>query len=209
MEDNNLILNYKYEKSKNRMESIICKLISLGIFLFSIEMNTSLFSNHIYGYFKMKTFSWCSIFIISICLYILHFGILFNRERKNFIRWYYNLQDNGTRCKGYVKRIKYIKQNTYKLKICYYSKLEKKDIEFYTPIIIIKDLEHDKRILCTVYESTQREEKEDSCFKKENINKNKKELTLNVYKLFEIMEKRQRKKWFGKAIAQDFYYEQS
>ena len=202
-------MNYKYEKEKKRIETIISYVVSISILVLTVIGNTSILMNQTYGDFYLALLKWCGsiIVVILVDIYILYFGKLYDTETKNFIKWYSYLLENGIKCNGYVKEITYVKQDAYKLKICYYSELQRKDIEFYAPIINIQDLDQNKKVLCNVYEVTKQKPEEDYDSEVINVSGNKIELTLNPFKLFKLVGRKYKREWFGNAIAVDFHYE--
>lgn len=204
-------MNYKYENEKKSKEAIIIYIFCIIVSISTIISNTSILME------KMRqssadSYIWIVLFasIIGIILldaFLLHWAKLSDTERNNFTKWKNYLISNGVKINGVVKEIRYITQNNYKLRIGYFSELNKNDIEFETSIINMPNLDHNKKILCDVYESKEYKPVVDYDAEAIRISGNRIELTFNPFKLFKIVAKKYKRDWFGNAVAVDFHYE--
>ena len=155
-------MKYEYSEEKNRNEIIFAFIICIIVLLFCVlgitksPMNTS---ENSYDAFSKEWWE-TIIVIVLVDTFVIGTSLHLGAKRKRIIRWHSFLIEKGIKCNGYVKEITYIANFCFKFKIGYYSELEKKEINFYTPSIIIKNLDYNKKIICDVYEIAQQYEKE-------------------------------------------------
>ena len=203
-------MNYKYEIEKKSKETRIIYIVCSIMSLLAVISNTNILIENMQQAFNIRSLIAWSVTIICVILfdiYSIYLGNLFETERKNFKEWKDYLLNNGIKGKGVVTEIKNINKNTYEFRIGYFSELQKNDIEFYTPIINIPNLEHNKKILCDVYESREYKPVVDYDAEVIKISGARIELTFNPFKLHKLVEKKYKREWFGNAIATNFYYE--
>lgn len=204
-------MTYKYEKEKNVTATIICYITAILVIVFAIIGTTKSPINKSESAQNLFSLEWWVMMsgCILMSMFVIYCGKIVDTERKNFKKWMSYLINNGVKCNGYVKEIKYIKQNTYELKICYYSKLQEKDINFYAPAIFMPNLDHDKQISCNVYEISEKHKIEDYTSEVINVDENahRIEFSINPFKLFKVVKKQYDRKWFANTLATDFQYE--
>lgn len=202
-------MNYKYMKEKNIKETILSYILSIILLLFAIIGNTKSPINQAENAFDLFSIKWwISISgVILIDIFIIYCGKILDTERKNYKKWISYLVENGVKCNGYVTEITYVKKDTYKLKICYYSELQKKDIDFYASNIIIKTLDKNKKILCDVYEISEQHKIPDYDAEVIRVDENRIDFNINPIKLFKVVRRKYQRKWFGNIVAVDFHYE--
>lgn len=202
-------MNYKYMKEKNIKETILSYILSIILLLFAIIGNTKSPINQAENAFDLFSIKWwISISgVILIDIFIIYCGKILDTERKNYKKWISYLVENGVKCNGYVTEITYVKKDTYKLKICYYSELQKKDIDFYAFNIIIKTLDKNKKILCDVYEISEQHKIPDYDAEVIRVDENRIDFNINPIKLFKVVRRKYQRKWFGNIVAVDFHYE--
>lgn len=200
-------MNYKYKKYKINDKLILSYISSIILLLFAIIGNTkSPINESAFELFSIKW--WISISgVILIDIFIIYISKILDTERKNYKKWISYLVENGVRCNGCVTEITYVKKDTYKFKICYYSKLQQKNIDFYAPIIIIKTLDVNKKILCDVYEISDYHKIHDYDAEVIRLGENRIDLNINPIKLFSVVRRKSQRKWFGNMVAVDFHYE--
>ena len=202
-------MNYKYMKEKNIKETILSYILSIILLLFAIIGNTKSPINQAENAFDLFSIKWwISISgVILIDIFIIYCGKILDTERKNYKKWISYLVENGVKCNGYVTEITYVKKDTYKLKICYYSELQKKDIDFYASNIIIKTLDKNKKILCDVYEISEQHKISDYDAEVIRVDENRIDFNINPIKLFKVVRRKYQRKWFVNIVAVDFHYE--
>lgn len=204
-------MNYKYIKEKSVAGTIICYVTGILLIVCAIIGTTKSPINKTESAQILFSWEWWIMMsgVILMSIFVVYCGKIVDAERKNFKKWMSYLISNGVKSNGYVKEIRYIKQNTYEFKICYYSELQKKDINFYAPQIFIPNLDINKKILCNVYEMSEKHKIEDYTSEVIKIDENKHriEFSVNPFKLPKVVKKQYDRKWFDNILAVDFQYE--
>lgn len=202
-------MKWFYVKSKRNVEESIITITSLFVLVIAIVINTKSpinQSNNTYMFLSLEWFeSLLGIFIFEI--FLLYCKHLISKQKKNFKKWQLFLTTNGIKCNGYVKEIRYIKNNNFEFKVSYFSELYKKDISFWTPIVNVKSINNMEKILCDVFEFNEQYNiiNYDSELIKVNEEKQEVQFNLNPIKLFNTIYKKYTNiDWFDNKIAVNF-----
>lgn len=203
-------MKYYYVESKYSVEEKIIIFVGLIIFAIALISNTKSSinqSNNAYIFLSLEWFE-SLIGIIIVEFFLLYCKYLFSKKRKNFKKWQSNLIDSGTKCNGYVKEVRLIKKNKFEFRVSYFSELYKKNIDFWTPLVEIKNLNIEKKILCDVFEKTRNIQNKDYDNELINVDENKREVSfsLNPSKLIKTVNKKYTDiNYFDNKVAVNFY----